>query len=447
MAGMITRRYVNTFIYVSLLLIVLIPVSIQAIKFHDDPYWQERAEIARNATHDNYNPNPEEVTEHLNRKVTQSLVEYTNDTRRILRNKKYNGGCLATNPIDRCWRCNPNWMANRQQLAKCPLGFGHNTRGGYGGRIYVVRDSSDNDVQNPKPGTLRHAVIQEVPLWIIFSTSMTIKLSQELIMTSRKTIDGRGVMVHIASGAGITIQYVSNIIIHNIRVHDTVSRNGGMIRDSVNHMGIRTRSDGDGISLFGATNVWIDHVSMSNCADGLIDAIMGSTAVTISNCHFTKHNDVMLLGASGSTGSIDRKMQVTVAFNHFGHDLIQRMPRARWGFVHVVNNDYTHWLMYAIGGSNSPTIISQGNRFIAPPDIKAKEVTKRDYAMPSEWSKWQWRSQGDQFLNGAFFVQSGSPNTRGRFGRYDVINAKPGSTVTRLTRFAGPLSCRPHQPC
>ena len=40
----------------------------------------------------------------------------------------------------------------------------------------------------------------------------------------------------------------------------------------------------------------------------------------------------------------------------------------------MVNNDYTHWLMYAIGGSQAPTIISQGNRYIAPPNMAAKVV-------------------------------------------------------------------------
>ena len=54
---------------------------------------------------------------------------------------------------------------------------------------------------------------------------------------------------------------------------------------------------------------------------------------------------VMLFGAS-DTFEGDKKMQVTVAFNHFGRGLVQRMPRCRWGFFHVVNNDYTHWLMY-----------------------------------------------------------------------------------------------------
>lgn len=82
----------------------------------------------------------------------------------------------------------------------------------------------------------------------------------------------------------------------------------------------------------------------------------------------------LLFGASDSY-SQDQKMQITVAFNHFGKRMIQRMPRCRWGYIHVVNNDYTHWNMYAIGGSRNPTIISQGNRYVAPPDNQfAKEV-------------------------------------------------------------------------
>jgi len=82
----------------------------------------------------------------------------------------------------------------------------------------------------------------------------------------------------------------------------------------------------------------------------------------------------MLFGAHDSS-TIDELMQITLAFNHFGKRLIQRMPRCRLGFIHVVNNDYTHWEMYAIGGSKHPTIISEGNRFIAPHNIFAKEVT------------------------------------------------------------------------
>lgn len=275
---------------------------------------------------------------------------------------------------------------------------------------------------------------------------MIIRLNEELIMTGDKTIDGRGANVRIAFGAGITIQFVKNVIIHNIHIHDIVASNGGNIRDSFDHVGFRTKSDGDGISIFGSTNIWIDHVSMSHCQDGLIDAIMGSTAITISNCHFTHHNEVMLFGASDSY-SADQMMQVTVAFNHFGQGLVQRMPRCRWGFFHVVNNDYTHWLMYAIGGSQHPTIISQGNRFIAPPNENAKQVTKRDYAEESEWKKWQWKSEGDLMMNGAFFVESGGHFNKKRFTRHEMIKYKPGTFVTRLTRNAGTLVCRIGKPC
>jgi pectate lyase len=82
----------------------------------------------------------------------------------------------------------------------------------------------------------------------------------------------------------------------------------------------------------------------------------------------------MLFGASESFAG-DEVMQITLSFNHFDKGLVQRMPRCRWGFVHVVNNDYTHWLMYAIGGSQHPTILSQGNRFNAFSNIACKEVS------------------------------------------------------------------------
>lgn len=409
-----------------------------------DTVYQEREKEAEIAALKAYQPHPEEVTEDLNKNV-ETVLEGTNATRRHL-GRKYNGPCTATNPIDRCWRCRADWANNRKHLAKCVLGFGRKTRGGMDGPIYVVTDPSDNDMANPRPGTLRHAVIQNGPLWIIFAHSMTIKLNQELLVTSHKTIDARGANVHIAHGGGITLQFVQNVIIHGLHIHDTQSLGGGMIRDSIDHIGVRTRSDGDGVSVFGASNIWLDHLSMWNCADGLIDIIQGSTAITISNCHLTHHNDVMLFGASDAYQG-DKIMQITVAFNHFGKGLIQRMPRCRHGFFHVVNNDYTHWLMYAIGGSSNPTIISQGNRYVAPPDEKAKEITHRNSGTPAEWKTWQWRSEGDLMENGAFFSESGVPRNGREFGRLDMIKAKPGTFVKRLTRFAGSLGCRVGRPC
>ncbi|CAN6442333.1 unnamed protein product [Victoria cruziana] len=290
---------------------------------HHDEYWTKRAEEARQSAFDSYHPDPFNVTDHFNQAVHEH-EEGQNSTRRHL--SKYTGECLATNPIDRCWRCDKLWHLNRKKLANCALGFGRKAYGGKRGKIYVVTDPSDDDLVNPKPGTLRYGVIQDRPLWIIFARDMIIHLSEELLINSNKTIDGRGANVHISGGAGLTIQFVKHVIIHGLHIHDIKAGNGGTIRDSETHYGTRTRSDGDGISIFGASNVWIDHNSMSNCMDGLIDAIEGSTGITISNNHFTNHNEVSLMGASDSY-SPDAIMQVTFAFNHFGRGLVQRMPR------------------------------------------------------------------------------------------------------------------------
>lgn len=272
--------------------------------------------------------------------------------------------CGTGNPIDDCWRCDPNWQRNRKRLADCGIGFGRNAIGGRDGKFYVVTDPRDDDPVNPKPGTLRHAVIQDKPLWIVFKRDMVIQLKQELIMNSFKTIDARGVNVHIANGACITIQFVTNVIIHGLHIHDCKPTGNAMVRSSPTHFGWRTMADGDAISIFGSSHIWVDHNSLSHCADGLVDAVMGSTAITISNNHFTHHNEVLLLftvvflfplclaslfplllhhdlscyliislqiqvillGHSDSY-TRDKLMQVTIAYNHFGEGLIQRMPR------------------------------------------------------------------------------------------------------------------------
>ncbi|KAI5651186.1 hypothetical protein M9H77_37191 [Catharanthus roseus] len=375
----------------------------------------------------------------------QLVVQDFHRSMNASRRKLAYSSCGTGNPVDDCWRCDPNWEANRQRLADCAIGFGKGALGGKNGRIYVVTDSGNDDPVNPKPGTLRHAVIQDEPLWIIFKRDMVIQLKQELLINSFKTIDGRGASVHIASGPCITIHYETNIIIHGIHIHDCTQGGNGNIRDSPEHSGWWTISDGDGISIFGGKNIWIDHCSLSNCHDGLIDAIHGSTAITLSNNYFTHHDKVMLLGHSDSYIQ-DKNMQVTIAFNHFGEGLVQRMPRCRHGYFHVVNNDYTHWEMYAIGGSAAPTINSQGNRFLAPDLRFRKEVTKHEDAPESEWRHWNWRSEGDLMLNGAYFRQSGA-GAYATYAKASSLSARPSSLVGRITVTAGALTCRRGSRC
>ncbi|KAE8689366.1 putative pectate lyase 22 [Hibiscus syriacus] len=290
--------------------------------------------------------------------------------------------CGSGNPIDDCWRCNPNWERNRQKLADCGIGFGKNAMGGKNGRIYVVTDAGDDDPVNPKPGTLRHAVIQDEPLWIIFKRDMVITLKEELVMNSYKTIDGRGASVHISGGPCITIHYVSNIIIHGINIHDCKPGGSSTIRDSPEHAGHWDQSDGDGVSIFNSKNIWVDH-------------------------YYTQ----------------DKDMQATVAFNHFGEGLVQRMPRCT----------------PSVEVQTLPSTAK--GRFLAPDDSSKKEVTKHEDAPESEWRSWNWRSEGDLMLNGAFFRQTGAGATS-TYARASSLSARPSSLVGPMTATAGALNCR-----
>lgn len=74
------------------------------------------------------------------------------------------------------------------------------------------------------------------------------------------------------------------------------------------------------------------------------------------------------------------------------------------------------------------------------------QVTKRmaDY---NEWKNWIWRSEGDVFLNGAYFNQSGNPKASIGYNMNNAIKPLPGTEVEKLTKSAGPLICKPGQIC
>lgn len=144
-------------------------------------------------------------------------------------------------------------------------------------------------------------------------------------------------------------------------VDDKVNPTGCALR------GGRWNSEYDNITVENASMVWIDHNSFSNGErtddrfppvwdapynektqkvqhhDALIDIVGASTKVTVSNNHFKHHDKVGLIGGSDSanaqTGYGPDVLDVTFHDNHF-ETTGQRMPRVRFGRVHVFNNLY-----------------------------------------------------------------------------------------------------------
>lgn len=151
----------------------------------------------------------------------------------------YNVPEKPMNVIDSCWWTKSDWAVNRKALADCVVGYGKATLGGKYGAIYIVT-SPYNDPVHPQPGTLRFGVIQSIPLWIVFARDMVIKLKNELIVNSFKTIDGRGAKVEIAYGPCVTIQGVTHVIIHGISIHDCKPGMAGQVRSSPTHVGMQS---------------------------------------------------------------------------------------------------------------------------------------------------------------------------------------------------------------
>jgi pectate lyase len=123
----------------------------------------------------------------------------------------------------------------------------------------------------------------------------------------------------------------SNIIIRNM----TIQGPGAVDVDGVDCITI------DGSS---ATNIWIDHCDIYDGQDGNLDISNGANYIAITWCKFrytsasSNHQFVNLIGNSDSKTSDRGKLRVTMMYNWWGAGCKERMPRVRYGQVHVVNN-------------------------------------------------------------------------------------------------------------
>ncbi|XVE58426.1 hypothetical protein DITRI_Ditri04bG0168800 [Diplodiscus trichospermus] len=195
------------------------------------------------------------------------------------------------NVIDKCWREDPRWRSHKQKLATCSVGFAGKMTNNIGKGLtrYKVTDPSD-DPLNPKPGTLRYGVT--------------------MIKGNFTSIDGRGVDVHITGAGCLLVYQATDVIIHGLRIHHCKSQPPSSVMGPNSKLIPLGQMDGDAIRLVTARKVWIDHNTLYECQDGLLDVTRGSTDVTISNNWFSNQDIVMLLGHDD--GHLrDRNMKVT----------------------------------------------------------------------------------------------------------------------------------------
>lgn len=108
----------------------------------------------------------------------------------------------------------------------------------------------------------------------------------------------------------------------------------------------------DLISVLGQSkHIWIDHCEFTDGIDGNLDITNNTDFCTVSWCTFKytdrsyMHQNTNLVGSSDDDGKNDdyvaTYLNITFANNHWGEGCDQRMPMARSGKIHMMNNYYT----------------------------------------------------------------------------------------------------------
>lgn len=253
-----------------------------------------------------------------------------------------------------------------------------------------------------------------------------------LQINSNKTLLGVGQNATIRGGLSIRGNKnapVRNVILKNLRID-----------------GATTGVDGDAVQIYFAHHVWIDHCEIWDGPDGNLDMTHAVNWVTVSWTKFrytsnykrpsgesSDHRFSSLIGHSDGNASEDSgRLKITFHHNWWADGVIERMPRVRYGQVHVFNNYYASpGNNYCVRAGRNAQLLIEGNYFdrVNSPhqfnnssDQATAHITARDnvYAQTS----------GDQATGGG-----GTPFTKAPY----AFTQNPASEVPALVkRCAGP---------
>ena len=185
----------------------------------------------------------------------------------------------------------------------------------------------------------------------------------------------------------------------------------------------------DLVSATGAKNCWVDHCAFMDGMDGNFDITQKSDFFTVSWCTFSytgrsyMHQNTNLIGSSDSEAP--GYLNTTFAFNWWGTGCKQRMPMARVGKVHMLNNYYScAGAGLCINPRKNSEFLVEGNYF----DQGVKNIYNQSSATACTW-------KSDNYAVESFSASS--------FGNtvtvpYDYTVAPVGNVPTVVKDYAGP---------
>jgi pectate lyase len=271
------------------------------------------------------------------------------------------------------------------------------TTGGGGGEVVTVSSH----------GELASAVGDNTPRIVLLQGTIS---GSDIDVGSNKTILGVGSDSGL-SGFYLNMNPAQNVIIRNLTI------SGGT----------------DAIAARYTTQLWIDHVDVSNCGDGLIDLTRESDMYTVSWVRFSNHHKTMLLNGGSTHSSDSGKLNGTVHHCFFDGSET-RNPRAGFGKIHIFN-DYNLNNGYAIGFHTESLVVAERNYFENTDDAIRQMYDEPGY---ESWELGDALAIDNVFDNASGDESTGIGFTVGDYYMYDFALDEANDVPAVVSAGAGP---------
>ena len=226
---------------------------------------------------------------------------------------------VVTNAVGSVTSASVSLAVTQNSGTASPDGSAASVTGGSAGQTVLVSTAAD----------LKTYAGSTTPYTI--NVSGIINLGGSVLVKTNKTIQGVDANSTIVGSLDLSSGGVNNVIIRGL----TITNPGSTIVNGAYSDG------GSGIIIRNASNIFITHCTLFDCAGDLVEISNGSDNVTVSWSEFyytsaqTVHRSAIRTGIAGAE---TKPLHITLHHNWWSDNCGTNMPSGTYGYLHLYNN-------------------------------------------------------------------------------------------------------------